>query len=150
MLLSEWRRTQNFMEEFETKLVACTDTGYQDKMCVKDKKIQGMNRYSDILAYQHSRVKLLPRASMLNFMPFEDGYINANFVDGPLGVADRKIIASQGPLAETFQDFWRMVSQENVTLIVTTCNVVEKNRPKCHQFWPPNHPNHVNHWEQGM
>ena len=78
---------------------------------------------------------------MLNFMPFEDGYINANFVDGPLGVADRKIIASQGPLAETFQDFWRMVSQENVTLIVMLCNVVEKNMHKCHQYWPPNHPN---------
>ena len=29
-----------------------------------------------------------------------------------------------------------MVSQENVTLIVTTCNVFEKGQPKCAQYWP--------------
>jgi len=29
-----------------------------------------------------------------------------------------------------------MISQENVTLIVTTCNLKEKGRTKCHQFWP--------------
>ena len=56
-----------------------------------------------------------------------NGYINANFVDGPLkDIGNRKIIATQGPKENTFQDFWRMVAQENVTLIVTTCNTVEK------------------------
>ena len=29
-----------------------------------------------------------------------------------------------------------MATQENVTLIVTTCNTVEGRRPKCHHFWP--------------
>ena len=29
-----------------------------------------------------------------------------------------------------------MAAQENVTLIVTTCNLKEKGRTKCHQFWP--------------
>lgn len=61
-----------------------------------------MNRYSDILAYKHSRVQLVERASMPGFRDYEDGYINANFVDGPLAVSDRKIIASQGPLDVTF------------------------------------------------
>ena len=28
-----------------------------------------------------------------------------------------------------------MVSQENVTLIVTTCNAYENQRPKCHEYW---------------
>ena len=53
-----------------------------------------MNRYSDILAYEHSRVRLVERSSMPGFRAFEDSYINANFVDGPLAVGDRKIIAS--------------------------------------------------------
>jgi hypothetical protein len=29
-----------------------------------------------------------------------------------------------------------MVIQENVTLIVTTCNLVEKGVLKCEKFWP--------------
>ena len=63
-------------------------------MCLSDKKIRAMNRYSDILAYEHSRVWLVERSSMPGFRAFEDSYINANFVDGPLAVGDRKIIAS--------------------------------------------------------
>ena len=65
------------------------------------------------------------------------GYINANFVDGPLGpLANRKIIGCQGPKDNTYPELWRMVAQENVTLIVTTCNTIEKGSHKCHRFWP--------------
>ena len=118
-------------------LAACTDTEVQEKMLLYDKKISQKNRYTDILAYRHSRVHLVPRANTSDKDPFVSSYINANFVDGPLGkVGDRKIIACQGPLENTYPDLWRMVSQENVTLIVTTCNVVENGRSKCHQFWP--------------
>lgn len=128
-------------------------------MLLVDKKIRDKNRYSDILAYKHSRVHLVPRASLETNNPLFDGYINANFVDGPLGIAgDRKIIACQGPLENTFPDLWRMVSQENVTLIVTTCNVYEAKRPKCHHFWPleaedsqnPQAQFHTEHWQAGM
>ena len=28
-----------------------------------------------------------------------------------------------------------MISEFNVTLIVTTCNLAEKGRTKCHKFW---------------
>lgn len=55
-------------------------------------------------------------------------------MDGPI-VRDQ-IIASQGPLQTTIYDFWHMICQENVTLIVTTCKLVEGVRPKCEQFWP--------------
>jgi len=95
--------------------------------------IANLDRYSDIKTLKHSRPVLVARASMPNFDLLSDSYINANFVDGPLGrIGDRKIIASQGPLDNTFQDFWRMIAQENVTLIVTTCNITEKGRSKCH------------------
>ena len=53
---------------------------------------------------------------------------------GPL--ANRKIIGCQGPTEKTYPDLWRMVAQENVTLIVTTCNTTEKGSRKCHRFWP--------------
>jgi protein tyrosine phosphatase len=75
--------------------------------------------------------------------PEENAYINANFVDSPLKEGDGKIIASQGPLETTFVDFWRMISEQNVTLVVSTCKLIEKMRPKCHQFWP-NFPDNSN------
>jgi protein tyrosine phosphatase len=51
-------------------------------------------------------------------------------------VIKNQIIASQGPLKNTVADFWNMVSQEEVCLIVTTCNLVEGERKKCEKFWP--------------
>ena len=103
-------------------------------------KFRGKNRYSDILAYKHTRVHLLPREgdeSGNEEDPEVAGYINANFIDGPLGeLSNRKIIGCQGPKENTSSDLWRMISQENVTLIVTTCNTVEKGSKKCFRFWP--------------
>ena len=57
-------------------------------------------------------------------------------MDGPLKEGDSKIIATQGPLPGTTVDFWRMISEFNVTLIVSTCSLKEKNRVKCNKFWP--------------
>lgn len=60
------------------------------------------NRYSDILTYHKSRVKL-QRGQDVNQIP-ESDYINACYVNSPFENADgsafgdRKIIASQGPL----------------------------------------------------
>ena len=103
-------------------------------MLVMDQKYSPLNRYSDILPYAHSRVKLVERG--LKGDPDFNSYINANYIDSPLNEGDRKIIRTQGPKGNTFVDFWRMIAQENVTLVVTTCNLVEKMRSKCHRFWP--------------
>jgi protein tyrosine phosphatase len=103
-------------------------------MLQTDKKYQHLNRYVDILPFDHTRVRLVDRG--LEGEKDINEYINANFVDGPLKEGDRKIIGSQGPKENTYTDFWRMIAQENVTLIVTTCNLKEKGRTKCHQFWP--------------
>lgn len=64
-------------------------------------------------------------------------YINANYVDMkiPGGVINR-YIATQGPLTNTTCDFWRMVQQESSRLIVMLTTVMERGRPKCHQYWP--------------
>ena len=73
-------------------------------MVVQDQRVHNKNRYIDILAFEHSRVRLLARESYVaaNYDPFVVGYINANFVDGPIdGAGNRKIIACQGPLDNT-------------------------------------------------
>ena len=86
------------------------------------------------MPFPHSRPRLVDRGFKGD--PEYNAYINANFIDSPLKEGDQKIIGTQGPKENTFVDFWRMVSQENVTLIVTTCNLKEKGRTKCHKFWP--------------
>uniref|UniRef100_A0AAR2JN56 Tyrosine-protein phosphatase non-receptor type 9 n=1 Tax=Pygocentrus nattereri TaxID=42514 RepID=A0AAR2JN56_PYGNA len=89
------------------------------------------NRYSDVLCLDESRVRLCP----LNDEDDETSdYINASFMDGYK--MTNAYIATQGPLPKTFADFWRMVWEQMVLIIVMTTRVVERGRVKCGQYWP--------------
>lgn len=141
------------------------------------------NRYANIVAYDHSRVVLSPttrdmnasrRRNLLDDLADElangeeeepgSDYINANYINGYY--KERAYIATQGPLPETFADFWRMViflgefsdtnqlllglgravscyCDVNKVIFIWHCflkrflfRLEERSRVKCSQYWP--------------
>ncbi|XP_078791785.1 receptor-type tyrosine-protein phosphatase S isoform X4 [Oryzias latipes] len=87
------------------------------------------NRYANVIAYDHTRVILSPIEGILG-----SDYINANFIDGYR--KQNAYIATQGPLSETFGDFWRMVWEQRTASVVMMTRLEEKSRIKCDQYWP--------------
>uniref|UniRef100_A0A8C1JSB4 Receptor-type tyrosine-protein phosphatase F n=1 Tax=Cyprinus carpio TaxID=7962 RepID=A0A8C1JSB4_CYPCA len=87
------------------------------------------NRYANVIAYDHSRVMLTP----IDGVPGGD-YINGNYIDGYR--KQNAYIATQGPLPETFSDFWRMMWEQRTSTIIMMTRLEEKSRVKCDQYWP--------------
>lgn len=87
------------------------------------------NRLMNILPYESSRVCLNPLRGQES-----SDYINASFVDGYR--TRGAYIATQGPLPETCDDFWRMLWEHNSNLVVMLTKTKELGRDKCHQYWP--------------
>lgn len=126
--MAEFERLEGLEEKFNSSL-----TRSDAALLLENKKL---NRYSDVLAKDHSRVKLRYVAcfgsagctvgyscSVLSGRPScasrGEGreYINANYIDGYLG-QERVYIAAQGPLRETIDDFWSMIWQESSSIII--------------------------------
>ncbi|KAI5087776.1 protein tyrosine phosphatase, receptor type, D isoform X17 [Silurus meridionalis] len=76
------------------------------------------NRLVNIMPYESTRVGLQPIRGVEG-----SDYVNASFIDGYR--QQRAYIATQGPLAETAEDYWRMLWEHNSTIV-----------EKCHQYWP--------------
>ncbi|XP_047123628.1 receptor-type tyrosine-protein phosphatase delta isoform X1 [Hydra vulgaris] len=97
-----------------------------DDALLPDVKLK--NRYANIVAYDHSRVRLG------NSSDVKQNYINASFIHG---YTKRNVyIATQGPNISSSNDFWKMIWEQDVPVIVMLTNLVEKGKKKCELYWP--------------
>uniref|UniRef100_A0A8D0CC56 protein-tyrosine-phosphatase n=1 Tax=Salvator merianae TaxID=96440 RepID=A0A8D0CC56_SALMN len=119
---TDFMRLRRLSTKYRTEKIYPTVTGEKEENVKK-------NRYKDILPFDHSRVKLTLKT------PTQDSdYINANFIKGVHG--PKAYVATQGPLANTVIDFWRMIWEYNVAIIVMACREFEMGRKKCERYWP--------------
>uniref|UniRef100_A0A2K6GZ53 Tyrosine-protein phosphatase non-receptor type n=1 Tax=Propithecus coquereli TaxID=379532 RepID=A0A2K6GZ53_PROCO len=86
------------------------------------------NRYKDVLPYDTTRVLLQGN----------EDYINASYVNMEIPAANlvNKYVATQGPLPHTCAQFWQVVWDQKLSLIVMLTTLTERGRTKCHQYWP--------------
>eukprot|EP01097_Dermamoeba_algensis_P002525 TRINITY_DN2001_c0_g1_i1.p1 TRINITY_DN2001_c0_g1~~TRINITY_DN2001_c0_g1_i1.p1 ORF type:complete len:311 (+),score=22.54 TRINITY_DN2001_c0_g1_i1:104-1036(+) len=86
------------------------------------------NRYDNVLPKEETRVCL----SQIEQIPDSD-YINANHV----ALNGSSYICSQAPLPATFFDFWRMVWEQEVSIIIMLTELLcPLGKVKAHRYWP--------------
>ncbi|KAL1505354.1 hypothetical protein ABEB36_004941 [Hypothenemus hampei] len=88
------------------------------------------NRYANIIPLPETRVDLKP----IDGYPNSD-YINANYVTGPNNVRGY-YIATQGPMQNTVDDFWRMIWEQQAKVILMLTHLVENGLEKCVDYLP--------------
>eukprot|EP01130_Rhizamoeba_saxonica_P002084 TRINITY_DN11891_c0_g1_i1.p1 TRINITY_DN11891_c0_g1~~TRINITY_DN11891_c0_g1_i1.p1 ORF type:complete len:288 (+),score=20.72 TRINITY_DN11891_c0_g1_i1:33-896(+) len=85
------------------------------------------NRYNNILAAEHTRVKL--RSSTDGY-----DYINANYVSSP--VNPNHFIGCQAPTPGTFASFWHMIWEQDTSVILMLTQLEEGGYKKADKYWP--------------
>lgn len=84
------------------------------------------NRHQDVMPYDANRVVL---------QSGKDDYINASFVE-ELSPYCPRLIATQAPLTGTAADFWLMVYEQKVSLIVMLVSEHELDKGKVLRYFP--------------
>lgn len=90
-----------------------------------------LNRYFNIVPYDHNCIKLTDQ----RLGRTTDDYINASWILAPSDIP-RLYIATQGPTSSTLMDFWRLVVERHVPVIVCLTPQTENNVEKCARYWP--------------
>ncbi|TVY89923.1 Tyrosine-protein phosphatase, partial [Lachnellula willkommii] len=87
----------------------------------------GKNRYNNIWPFEHARVRLQGRPAGAC------DYVNASHVKASR--SNKRYIASQGPLPTTFEDFWSVIWDQDVRVIVMLTAEKEGGQLKCDPYW---------------
>lgn len=93
-----------------------------------DNLVRGVNhlcRYKDIKTYKYNSLEINTEKKFINASPI-------NIIN------DKYVIATQGPISNTIEDFWTMIDQYDCHIIVMLCSLKEENKEKCSCYWDIN------------
>ncbi|RMZ90894.1 hypothetical protein DV736_g1863, partial [Chaetothyriales sp. CBS 134916] len=128
-LAIEKREQKRMRNALSTKVVYRSPTTPQSPTRVQVAGIEkgSKNRYNNIFPYDHCRVRLqgVGRGDC--------DYINASHVKAEY--SNRRYIATQAPIPSTFNDFWRVVWEQHVNVIVMLTAESEGGQLKSHPYW---------------
>lgn len=119
---------QRFNQINEMELMRSTSPQYQHEEANRNKKL---NRYFNIVPFDNNCIKLTDT----RLGQSDDDYINASWILAPYNIP-RFYIATQGPTSTTLIDFWRMVVEKHVPVIVCLTPQMESGMEKCGRYWP--------------
>mmetsp|Transcript_24992 Transcript_24992/g.27676 ORF Transcript_24992/g.27676 Transcript_24992/m.27676 type:complete len:336 (+) Transcript_24992:255-1262(+) len=92
-----------------------------------NQEFKAQNRYNDVLPYKHNLV------TVKGFNG--DLYVNGSYINVPIrGVGEKAFIAASAPVEKSLNNFWEMIYQNKVKLVVMLCNLKEKN-VVCEKYW---------------
>ncbi|KAG5455227.1 Receptor-type tyrosine-protein phosphatase beta, variant 2 [Clonorchis sinensis] len=109
-----------------------------------DPNNKDLNRFHDIIPYDQTLVLLKGNCIMEEEA---EGYINASYIYAVEPCKDAysspsldrsrvEYIAAQAPLKRTVADFWQLVAENRVTLIVMLTQLHEGDTSKSAKYWP--------------
>ena len=104
------------------------------------KKEIKLNQYNDILPYKYNNVPLEKSNKEINI----NNYINASFITNPLNNKQNIIIATQTPMKDTMNSFWKMVYNYKIQLIIMLSDISKKEENIPSQYFPQEKGNIVN------
>uniref|UniRef100_A0A7E4V8E7 protein-tyrosine-phosphatase n=1 Tax=Panagrellus redivivus TaxID=6233 RepID=A0A7E4V8E7_PANRE len=112
---------------FTTEFEALPKPRLDYSTCDRKENIK-KNRYTDIRCGEETRVHLkVPR-------PDGSDYINANYIRG---YNDKKVfIAAQAPVEHSINDFWQMIWEQDVKILIMVANTNERGRRQVDKYWP--------------
>ena len=104
------------------------------------KKEIKLNQYNDILPYKYNNVPLEKSNKEINI----NNYINASFITNPLNNNQNIIIATQTPMKDTMNSFWKMVYNYKMQLIIMLSDISKKEENIPSQYFPQEKGNIIN------
>ncbi|KAI0908387.1 hypothetical protein F4823DRAFT_493115 [Ustulina deusta] len=125
--LSIERNEQSRMRDAYSDFNVPTSSSRPGKVRLCGVEKGGKNRYKDILPFEHARVRLTSVGAGAC------DYINASHVQASR--SHKRYIAAQGPLPATFEDFWSVVWDQDVRVMVMLTAEEEGGQLKCHPYW---------------
>ena len=91
-----------------------------------------LNQYNDILPYKYNIVPIEKDNKEINI----NNYINASFIANPLNNKQKIIIATQTPLKDTINSFWKMVYNYKIKLILMLSDITKEEEKISQSYFP--------------